>query len=115
MKECAEQSDRVAKRAGWVEGRRDGDLTIMGWQNHYNPKYERCYVLVSYLNHAAKTNRDLPLLYDELFDAFEGRLLSICTDAASANARVFCSIQADDRPHLDCRACRQFAKDRMEN
>ena len=114
MKQCAEQTDRVAKRAGWAEGQRNGEVTTMGWQNHYSPKYERCYILVNYVNHRAEKNGDLPLLYDELFDAFEGGLLSVCTDAVNSKASFFCSIQADESPHFDCRACRQFAKDRME-
>jgi len=62
MKECAEQADREAKRSGWIEGKRDGDASIVGWQNHYSPKYERCYVSVSYINHEARKDRDLPLL-----------------------------------------------------
>lgn len=115
MKECAEQTDRIAKRSGWVEGQRNGDITILGWQNHYSPKFGRCYILVNYVNNRAQKAGDLPLLYDELFDAFEGRLLSICTDFKSSKSAFWCDIQADDGPHHDCQACRQFAKDRIEN
>ena len=115
MKDCAEQTDRIAKRSGWVEGRRTGDTTIFGWTNHYSPKYGRCYILVNHLNHPTKDLKGFPLTYDELFDAFEGRLLSTCTDAKTSEASWFCSIQDDDRLPGDCRACRQFAKDRMGN
>src|SRR5262249_13433567 len=114
MKECAQQTDRMTKQAGWVAGKREGILTILGWQNHYSEKYERCYVQVNYANHAAEQNRDLAPVYDELFDAFEGKLLAICTDAKTAQSPVFCSIQDDDSPRFDCGACRRFVKDRME-
>jgi len=41
MKECAQQSDRMAKRFDWVEGK-DG---VLGWENHYSPKHGRCFVV----------------------------------------------------------------------
>lgn len=114
-KECAEQADRIATRNGWVIGQRTEDHTVMGWRNHYSPKYGRCYILVSYMNRAALKDRDRPLLFDELFDAFEGRLLSTCTDATNSGARLMCSIDPAESPDDDCRTCRKFTKDRMDN
>ena len=115
MKECAEQTERDAKRGGWVEGQRNGNVTTTGWRNHYSPKYGRCYVVVSYMNHAAETNHALPLSYYELYDAFEARLLSTCIDAATFETNMFCSTQTDHGPSFDCRACRTFTNDRMDN
>lgn len=110
MKDCAEQTDRVAKQFGWA-----GASGIMGWRNHYSSKYGRCYILVTYKNHEANKNPDLPPIYDELFDAFEHRTLSICTDATTPRANLFCSIQADPSTQFDCGTCRKFTKDRMDD
>ena len=115
MKECAERTDRVVKQAGWVEGQRTGDITTLGWQNHYSPKHARCYIQVSYLNHLGETNSDLPLTYYEFFDAFEQKSLAMCSDYDKSNTSMFCTIQSDAGPHFDCSACRKFVKDRMEN
>jgi hypothetical protein len=115
MRECAEQTDRIAKRAGWVEGKRTGDLTIMGWRNHYSPKYGRCFVIVSYMSHSAENAENQPPLFYELYDAFEARLLSICTDAISYSTSTFCSIPTGHAPSWDCAECRQFANDRMDH
>src|ERR1039457_5566447 len=80
MKECAERTDRAAKQAGWIEGQRTGNITVMGWQNHYSPKYGKCYLQVNYLNQRAETNPNVPSIDYELYDAFEEKLLSSCTD-----------------------------------
>jgi hypothetical protein len=114
MKECAEQAARIAQR---LEERPHKDFGIMGWENHYSPKYERCYVLVKYLNREATKNRNLPLLFDQLFDAFESRALAICTNSSATEAGTFCSVEprADGSPEVDCGNCAQFIKDRMNN
>jgi len=112
MKECAERVDRVAKQHGWVEGQRTGDVTTIGWQNHYSAKYGKCYIQVFNLNHAAEQNRNVPQFFNELYDGFEEKLLAMCSDHFSNGA--FCDID-DVGPHGDCGACRQFVKDRMEN
>jgi hypothetical protein len=54
----------------------------MGWTNHYSPKYDRCYVLVSYLHKGGKAKPPgEPITYNELWDAFERKLLSTCAGA----------------------------------
>jgi hypothetical protein len=67
------------------------------------------------VNAEAKKNRDLPEITDALFDAFEGRLLAMCTDLPTAKAKSFCTVQGDDGPKFDCTACRQYVNDRMQN
>jgi hypothetical protein len=114
MKECAERTDRAAKQAGWIEGQRTGNITVMGWQNHYSPKYGKCYLQVNYLNQRAETNPNVPSIDYELYDAFEEKLLSSCTDEIG-KATAYCTINNDAGPHFDCNACRHFVKDRMEN
>src|ERR1035441_7761963 len=59
MKECAEQADKVVKRRGWVEGQRTGDISIIDWQNHYSPKYGRCFIQANYKNHLTQKDRDM--------------------------------------------------------
>lgn len=109
MKECAQQAERMVKRFEWVEGK-DG---LTGWENHYSPKFGRCFVAASFTNDAAKKDRELPVLYDQLFDAFEGRLLAICTDAIVPKANFFCTVQDEAGPKFDCGGCRQYVQARM--
>jgi len=111
MKECAQQTERMAKQEGWVQGK-DG---ILGWQNHYSPKYGRCFVSMSFMDESAKKDPDWPLLYDELIDAFEGRTLAMCTDAQVSKARFLCNVQDPAGPTGDCGACRQWIEDRMRH
>jgi len=72
MKECAEQADRFIKQPDPLRNQ------LGGWENHYSPKYNRCYVAITYLNAEAKKNPKLPLTFDVLYDAFEGRMLVFC-------------------------------------
>jgi len=120
MKDCADQTDRMLKRAHLEEGQRiDADTTIIGTQNHYSPKYERCYVQVFY-THNLKGNIDeqvkkgFPLVSYDLYDGFEGKLLSRCTDMPQITHSYFCSIEGDGgNTAWDCSDCRKFTKDRM--
>jgi hypothetical protein len=116
MKDCADLSDLMTKRMGWVEGAHTDDHTVQGWVNHYSPKYERCYVQVGYLNRLAKKDKSLPLLYEELWDAFENRLVAVCTTSSAAKSEDFCLIpDAKSESDIGCQACRQFVDDRMNN
>ncbi len=87
----------------------------MGWENHYSPKYGHCFVSVGVMDDAAKKNPELPLLYNELYDAYEGRLLAMCTDATVSKASFFCTVQDDAGPKFDCAGCRQWIEDRMRH
>ena len=110
MKECAEQVDRIVIK----EHLASGSPTLVARENHYSPKYNRCYVRFSYPNsEAAAKNPELPSVYSELWDAFEEKLLSVCTDErVFRGGRVFCTIQDKDN-FMNCDVCRQFVKDRM--
>jgi len=97
-------------------GQNVGGLLVLGIENHYSPTYERCFVLVHYLNpdvrKAPAVYSDLPTFYSELWDAFEEKMLSVCSDAPTPNLNLMCTIQ--DKEHfMDCNACRSFIKDRM--
>jgi hypothetical protein len=106
MKECSEQAERVARRAGWIEGQEHGIITLEGWQNHYSAKSERCFIQASYF-HA-----DTAFFSDELYDAFEGRLVAQCTDSTADSAPLWCDIEGRG-PHQNCKACREFINERM--
>src|SRR5262249_28896899 len=116
MKQCAERADHLARQQGWVVGRSDGGTRVLGWSNHFSPKYQRCYVEVSYFNDAAESDESLPVLTYSLFDAFENKELSSCTDASNLKAGSFCEIFAGEAATPiagDCRECRAFVQDRM--
>ena len=53
-----------------------------------------------------------PEVSDKLFDRFEGVLVAMRTDAATAKAGVFCS---SENGLGDCRECRAFVNARMKD
>ena len=109
MNECAAQADKVASRA-----RLDSDKAVLGRQNHYSPANGHCHIEISYLNSEARKNPGLlPETYYELWDAFEERLLSTCTDGPVSGKGAFCNIQDRDQGFVDCEVCRSFVRDRM--
>ena len=65
-KECAAQAEKVV--ADW--SKRTGSAPE-DWQNHYSPKYGKCFVLIGSVQPSADRN-SFPTVYSEaLFDAFE--------------------------------------------
>lgn len=109
MKECAEQTERLAKRFGWVVNRREHNITILGWENHYNPVFERCYVQVFYFNGKRDPTARLPAFFNSLFDAFEGREIAGCTSEFKESG--MCSVKSTSAS--DCGTCRKFIDERM--
>jgi len=110
MQECSAQVERIVKQ-GAAGGKSPSGL---GQQSHYSAKYGRCFMWESSINREAEKNHNLPLMYDELSDAFEGKLLAICTDAKVSTAATFCTVQ--EEKHLgDCGYCRSFINDRLTN
>lgn len=76
IRECAAQPTGSPHEHAWIPTRRSSDV-----KNHYSPTYGRCYMEITYLNSEARKNPELlPEIYHELWDAFEEKLLSICTD-----------------------------------
>ena len=110
MMQCATRADQWTASIGLAEGQRKGNVETLGWENHYSPKYERCYLLVSYVSRGGKAEPPGDTIsYKELWDAFERKLLATC--AAQIGASGFCSIEG--QKSFDCAACRQFIDDRM--
>jgi hypothetical protein len=70
-KECAAQAEKVV--AGWLSPATE-------WQNHYSPKYDRCFVSLSFFS-VSKDDKVFPTMYSTvLVDAFErSRIASTCS------------------------------------
>jgi hypothetical protein len=99
-KECAAQAERAAKGAGW-----DKNPEVMGWENHYSSKYERCFVGVSWVQPSGETT--------ELYDAFERKNLAMCNlTGGSSSTIVDAETQTRMVPVSDS-VCQQFIDDRM--
>jgi len=108
--QCATRADQWAAAVGLVEGKRQGDVETLGRENHYSPQYERCYVRVSYVRKGGKAAPGVPPNYDELWDAFERKLLATCAFAQSEDSG-FCRIEGENVSN--CVACQGFISDRM--
>ncbi len=124
MKECADQVTRISKRAGMRTGQGE-EIGVLGIENHYSQKYERCYVRVSYVDHDwKKADKVTPLMFYDLWDAFEEKLLSVCTDFKVEPIEIpghgrtfnFCTITIQgEQQSTDCTVCQRFVRDRMTN
>lgn len=105
-KDCTARADLIASREGL-----GNEKNVLGVQNHYSPAFSRCFLRINYLNDEARNSPILPLNYYELWDAYEDKLLSICTDGPASGHGVFCRIEAEG--FVKCDVCRSFVKDRM--
>lgn len=112
MRQCTAQADQFTAAAGLVEGQQNGGTVTTGWTNHYSPKYEHCYLLVSYVHKGGKAKPPgEPISHNELWDVFERKLLSTCA-GAQFGTNAYCSI--DGQKGFDCAACQEFIDDRMK-
>jgi hypothetical protein len=102
MKECAAQADRAAKSAGW-----DKDPNVMGWENHYSAKYERCFVVET---RSTPSGGSI-----ELYDTFEGKNLALCklTEFSDAISVVADAETQTRMVPVSQAVCREFIDDRM--
>jgi hypothetical protein len=98
MKECTQQADKVAERGEFAS-----DPLTLRWVNHYSPFYRRCYVQITKV-----PNSVIPAQWVELYDAFEGTVIAMCTSPPFDVPSV-CSIQEQ----VSCGACQAFVKDHM--
>ncbi len=113
MKDCAEQVARISKREGMRGGQKVGELTLLSIENHYSPTYERCYARLNYFNHDTQAVKNgMPHSFYELWDAFEERLLSVCTDLPSRVPYCTTTFQ-DEQRSMDCAVCQRFIRERM--
>jgi hypothetical protein len=102
-KECAAQAEKVIT---------DWDDAAVFWQNHYSPKYNQCFLLIS-------RQIDLkdwigPVLKDTLHDAFErSTLATSITSPVPPQVAALCS--TDDDPKADCKTAADFITEHMKN
>ncbi len=100
-KQCADQAAKVM-----ADAHTPSDGEYYNWNNHYSPKYNRCFIEIRLIS-------DKPLIVNistELQDAFERRRLAYVTNAAIAVP--YCNIEGDDVP---CPRVRDFIAEHMRN
>jgi hypothetical protein len=106
-KECAAQAEKVmAERERRMSAK--GSLGDMDWENHYSPKYNKCFISATYFN--SKGGKDLPAFTNTLVDAFERSTLAQSASAGQTDG--FCKI--DDKA-TDCAQAEKFISEHMKN
>lgn len=114
-KQCAERADKMIKAGGWNATNPADTLELFGYQNHYSPKYQRCYIELSI--HQKNPTDAIPGQWVELYDAFESKNLATCvSEFATEQQKLMCSV---DRPDSDssrvsCSVCDAFINDHMQ-
>lgn len=104
----------MIKSQGIVFGKRDGDFTITGYEDHYSQKYERCFMTISTMNSAAGTpGHTEPAFTTDLYDAFEGKLLA--TSGYTLGTWAGCHIEGIPGSISYCLEADAFIEDRMQN
>jgi hypothetical protein len=112
-RQCADQAEKVIAR---IERRHGGDPQapgLLGWENHYNSQLERCYIRATYQNRNADRKAGIPILYEELGDAFENSVVA-SVGTGVPNDSMFCWVKdgAVDSSG-NCAAARAHVEDRM--
>jgi hypothetical protein len=113
MKDCSAQTDRIASRYGWSEWHKTDEIILVRWQNHYSPKYGRCFIQVFYMNSPEKKDPELPTAFSVLHDAFEYREVASCASDFPSWKRSFLCMIGDKIQ--TCGECCQFIEERMNN
>ncbi len=110
-KECATQAAKVMAEANRRDIATTGEGTLH-WENHYSPKYNRCFIKATYVLAHAKEGggKDRPMFTTQLIDAFERVLLA--ESAGVGPTSGFCSI---DGKTADCDKAASFISERMKN
>ena len=110
-------TDLFLKRA-YSQPEFDLDYHVSSAENHYSPRYERCFVQVHVslsLQAAREAKRNgtfdktTPSTYWRLYDAGEGRALTTCT---YRNVENYCDIGGMPSK---CSECQKFTDDRMND
>jgi hypothetical protein len=90
----------------------DWDDASVFWRNHYSPKYNQCFLLIS-------RQIDLkdwigPVLKDNLYDAFERSTLATSI-ASPVPPQLASSCSTDDDAKADCKTVTDFITEHMKN
>ena len=98
--------------------------TPLGWNNHYSPKYNKCFVSVLFVKSSyPSTSTGGVISTTSLFDAFERSpplaysyertCLAACTEEIENLVKLLpCSI---DGKTVDCEKAKDFISERMKN
>ncbi|MCA1827926.1 MAG: hypothetical protein ABR567_22450 [Myxococcales bacterium] len=116
MRECAEQATRVTKEHKSEVHEIDRQSWIMNAENHYSPKYERCYLREVVSSHpTGRAAADIPSFMTYIYDAFENRVLAECTDETGLKlAESFCRVH-EPSTGAGCAACERYIDEHMDN
>ncbi len=103
MKDCAIQAEKV--------GPNEAEANKGGFTNHYSPKYDRCYIRISWITLSADQSVSGQGL--RLLDAFEHDSVAVFIETFSPpQAKAFCMV--DDNP-ADCSKAKGFIAEHMQN
>lgn len=102
-KECADQAAKVI--ADW-------DDASVFWRNHYSPKYNRCFLLVS--RQINVKDWIGTVFQNTLYDAFERSTLATSI-APPVPPEMASTCSMDDDAKADCKTSAVFIADHMKN
>jgi hypothetical protein len=106
-KECAAQAEKV------MVDRQRTPPTITTWENHYSPKYNRCFLAIleiySLLNGAGK---DFGKYQWQLLDAFERSDIAATEWDGPPPSPGACRVEGE---YVDCEIARKFIREHLKN
>lgn len=119
-RQCAADAERLASRLQREAAQYDRGPKVIEWNNHYNRKESRCYVVIVNYNSTAKGSA--PLYHRELYDAVEGVRLGGHTGARLSDdveRGVWCFVADPKNPRAtvsaECSAAERFIAEQMTN
>src|ERR1700720_2942450 len=109
-KECATQAEKVIAASDREELAK-GFPAAMQWENHYSPKYDKCFVSAVYMEKSKRPSGEaFSFIATILTDAFERH--SLATSASLEEPAGICNI---DGTNADCTQVEAFITDHMKN
>ncbi len=104
-KECASKAEKLMAE---LDRRGQG---AWHWENHYSPKYNRCFISATYITSEKDGgSKDRSLFSIQLVDAFERSVLA--NSAFGGATEGFCDI---DGKTADCEKAASFIAEHMKN
>lgn len=96
---CAKQAAIAYKDSGWAED------SMAGYQDHYNQKLDKCFVMMANTKDVGGKLRHIR----QLMDAFEGRELGyFWTDVADPAGVIDCRVTLPSGEEQHCRGQEEF-------
>ena len=96
---CAKQAAAVFKDSGWA------DESMAGYQNHYNERLDKCFVMMVNTKDVSGKLRHIR----RLTDAFEGRELGyFWKDVTDTAGVIDCRVTLPSGQEQHCRAVEEF-------